>query len=137
MEKSGPLGRKKYPDFAVCEYAADPVMGGEKDRVLLVLEIGSSPERKQSSSAADADLERARYAVQDQLERYMNMLGDDGERWRNNVLGVAALGLEVAFLRPQNDGWEWYTEEADGATQSWFSLYGHQFQTFIDEVRDY
>ena len=68
MEKSGPPGRKKYPAFAVCEYAADPFMGDQKDRVLLVLEIGSSLERKQTSSAADADLERARYAVQDQLE---------------------------------------------------------------------
>ncbi|PIL33514.1 hypothetical protein GSI_04137 [Ganoderma sinense ZZ0214-1] len=132
------VGIKTQPSFVVCEC---PQAGKEdQDRVLLVVETASSPVRATTSETAkDAALSRAKERVRHWLEDYMDMLGEDGVRWRDKVLGVAVVGLEVAILLPYWSAgilvWEWLSEDVDGVPTQWFSLYGKQFSDQIEQVK--
>ena len=64
----------------------------------------------------------------------MVLLGDEGERWATNVLGVAILGTEVCFSRPRwsrQNGWVTFTNAS-----KWYNLYDGTFVKEIDKVAE-
>ena len=110
----------------------------EKDRVLIVMEIASLPRDKGQSASMTKEVERVKDVVLAQLEGYMDRLGKDGDRWDDNVVGIAMLGTEVSFVLPHDgsdgdgNGWKRYQ---DGRKQ-WFSLYGEKFLDFVNRAME-
>ncbi|KAI1793601.1 hypothetical protein LXA43DRAFT_1092406 [Ganoderma leucocontextum] len=114
---------------------------------VVVLEIAPDPTSETGSEEDNARrLLDAKREVCTQLLRYMDRLSDSG----GNVLGVAAIGLEVAFLRPlkatgrvgQGSRWRWYTgdesEDREGdPSERWFSIYGTELLDFLEQAKEY
>jgi len=97
------------------------------DKIRLILEIGSLQKREAAS-------QNAKNEIQKQLHDYMVLLGDEGERWATNVLGVAILGTEVCFSRPRmskQNGWITFTNAS-----KWYNLYDGTFVKEIDNVAE-
>jgi len=96
------------------------------DKIRLILEIGSLQQREAAS-------QNAKNEIQKQLYDYMVLLGDEGERWATNVLGVAILGTEVCFSRPRRNrqnGWTFTN------ASKWYNLYDGIFVKEIDKVAE-
>ncbi|KAI1787970.1 hypothetical protein LXA43DRAFT_1027124 [Ganoderma leucocontextum] len=134
-------GHKLYPDFVVCTFVGNPRQAGsEKDRVLIVIEIASLPRGKPVSEFSSRELKGMKLAVLQQLEGYMEILGEKGDRWDDKVVGIALLGTEVAFLQPREPGdgdhHEWKTYKPKKSKKEWFSLYGKEFLKFVNDARD-
>ena len=132
---------KAYPDFAVCTFVGDPRQGEEKDRVLVMVEIGSLPRGKGREDCSEVELGAVKSDVLEQLEKYMDTyLGEDGDRWDDHVIGIGLLGTEVAFIKPNTDSDDsdyrrWKTHEGRQG-QTWFSLYSKEFLKQVNEARD-
>jgi hypothetical protein len=97
------------------------------DKIRLILEIGSLQK-------TEATLQNAKNKIQKQLYDYMVFLGDEGERWATNVLGVAILGTEVCFSHPRrskHNGWVTFTNAS-----KWYNSYNGTFIKEIDKVAE-
>lgn len=94
------------------------------DRIRLVVEIGSLHTRSPASVMRKAEISK-------QLYNYMVMLGDDGDRWAGDVLGVGIAGTEVCYSRPYV-----MLSTNIGFTQAlvWSSLYDDTFVKEMDRV---
>lgn len=94
------------------------------DKIRLVVEIGSLHNRQPASKAAKID-------IQKQLHGYMDLLGQEGERWDTTVLGLAILGTEVCFSRPMK-----FKNKQIGFTYNgqWDSLYGDRFVREMNRI---
>ena len=97
----------------------------EHDKIRLIVEIGSLHKREAPSQ------KNAKKEIQKQLYEYMILLGEEGVRWANNVLGVAILGTEVCFSRPRKgrDGSMSFTQPG-----KWNTLYDGTFAKEIDKL---
>ena len=106
---------KLYPDFLVTTFHPD-----RPDRIKLLIKIGSIQGQQPTSSKKSG--------IVVQLQKYMVLLGEDGERWGSDVLGMAILGTEVAFSRPRRNktGAVSFTNP-----KTWYSLYS---PTFVSEM---
>jgi hypothetical protein len=108
---------KRYPDFIVASYYDDD----KYDKIRLIVEIGSLHKKEAAS-------EHMKKEIQKQLHDYMVLLGAEGARWADKVLGVAILGTEVCFSRPlKREGRPLiFTKPL-----KWYSLYDG---TFVNEI---
>ncbi|KAM5543607.1 hypothetical protein V8D89_002858 [Ganoderma adspersum] len=152
VDKRVEEGHKVYPDFLVCTFVGNPRLSesgdSAKDRILIVVEIASLPRPTARPESFEKALIEEKRAVLEQLGGYMDRLGDDGDRWDSNVVGIALLGTEVSFLLPHDGSddddsddddsddddsvWKSYTIE----NQAWFSLYGEEFLDFVNNARE-
>ncbi len=135
VKKESTPGRKKYPDFGVCEHFDSPLDPPpsqavqseiDKDVVRLIIEIATLPR----STGATA-LSTLRNDTIAQLVGYMRALGRRGDRWRGKVLGIALVGTHAACLEPA-PGQLWVLKSVNNTV--WHSIYDDTFQTWIEEA---
>ncbi len=142
VRKEAKAGTKKYPDFGVCEHFDSPVDPPpsqavqseiDKDVVRLVMEIATSPR-----SIGARALSSLRDDTVAQLRGYMKSLGSNGDRWRDNALGIALVGIHAACLEPAPPnqlGQQWVLRRVNGSY--WHSIYDGPFQTWIEEAAQF
>jgi hypothetical protein len=97
--------------------------GRNHDKIRLIVEIGSLHDRQVPS-------QNSRDQIAIQLHKYMTLLGDEGARWADTVLGVAILGTEVCFSRPRRMA----TGLVFTKPGKWYDLYDGTFVKEIDKV---
>ncbi|EIW81986.1 hypothetical protein CONPUDRAFT_136600 [Coniophora puteana RWD-64-598 SS2] len=110
----------KFPDFVVCSFYRP--RRNLKDKVRVVMEIASA-------GKSEKEKEQTKKLVMQQLLRYMYRLGPNGDRWKDQAVGIAVVGTEVAFydaIVDENGEDEW-----EHFNSSWYSLYG---QEFLDRI---
>lgn len=137
MASRSAAGERKYPDFAVCEQSVDfdprGVDADSKDVVRVVIEVASRPRGINESQLAELQK-----GTLEQLLGYMENLGEEGDRWRDNVLGIALIGTSVAFIKPdrrQGRPGDWVQDKGrNGRSKVWCSLYGSRFTDWIERA---
>lgn len=104
-----------------------------KDVVRVVIEVASRPRGINESQLAELQ-----EGTLEQLLGYMENLGEEGDRWRDNVLGIALIGTSVAFIKPdrrQGHPGDWVQDKGrNGRSKVWCSLYGSRFRDWIERA---
>ena len=96
------------------------------DKICVILEIGFLQKTQPTSW-------NTKNKIQKQLHNYMVFLGNEGERWATNVLGVAILGTEMCLSRPcrHQNMWVTFTNAS-----KWYDLYDGTFVKEIDRIAE-
>lgn len=137
---------ERYPDFAITVYGnlisreaarVDDINPEDVDEhrkrviryddqgdiIRLVIEVGSlGPD-------PDFPMRHKKEAMIDQLQQYLEFMGEHGLRWEGKAYGLAILGLEYFVIGCNKDGTYDYGTE-------WKSMFDDAFIKFLEDVAE-